>query len=376
MKIAMLGLRGIPSSYSGVETSVEELAVRLVMKGHEVTVYCPVSSFPQSSYKGVLLAKVPCIRTPYMETMTGALFSALDTLKRKYDIVHLHCLGPAFYSWLPRIRKMRTVVTIHSLNWKHSKWNSIARSFLKFCEFPAVTWSDRTIVVSASMKRYYQDKYPRRKVLFVPNGISQAKLCEPAKLKSLGLKKRQYLLFVGRLSPEKGAHFLLKAYQEIKTAFPLVIAGDLNRYPDYSQKLTALGDSRVLFLGQLNKDELSELYSSAYLFVLPSISEGMSIALLEAMSFGLCPIVSDIEENVDVVGDFGYFFPSGNTQALRELLERLLRSPEEVAEKSKDVRKYVDKTYNWDVITDRVENIYLNLMGRSWIETKSDHSRQ
>jgi glycosyltransferase involved in cell wall biosynthesis len=299
-----------------------------------------------------------------METMTGALFSALDTLKTKYDIVHLHCLGPAVYSWLPRIRKMRTVVTIHSLNWKHSKWNSFARFFLKFCEFPAVYWPDTTIVVSSAMKRYFQDKYRKQRVLFVPNGINQAKHCDSVRLRSLGLEKHRYLLFVGRLSPEKGVHYLLKAYQEVEDDLLLVIAGDLDHYPDYSRELKALANDRVLFLGQINKDELAELYSSAYLFVLPSISEGMSIALLEAMSFGLCPVVSDIEENVDVVGDFGYSFPSGNTRALRELLERLLKSPEEVAEKGKQAQKYVDRSYNWDIITDRVEEIYLQLMAR------------
>jgi glycosyltransferase involved in cell wall biosynthesis len=362
VKIAMLGLRGIPSTYSGVETTVEELSVRLVRKGHEVTVYCPVSSPVQSSCKGVRLSKVPCIRTPYMETMTGALFSAIDTIRTRYDIVHIHCLGPAMYSWLPKLRKTKTVVTIHSLNWKHSKWNLIARTFLKFCELPAIYLPDRTIVVSAAMKRYFEDKYSKSRVLFVPNGISLARRDEPERHRSYGLGKHRYIIFAGRLSPEKGVHFLLKAYQDVKTDTMLVIAGDLQRYPEYAQTLRELSDNRVLFLGHIEKDELFELYSNAYLFVLPSISEGMSLALLEAMGFGLCPIVSDIDENVEVVGDLGYSFPSGDIKALSALLTRLLRTPEEIAERGKRAQEYVIASHNWDTITDRVEEIYLQLL--------------
>ena len=358
----MIGQRGIPSTYGGVETAVEEISTRLVMRGHSVTVYCHKNRTNQKYYKGIRLLSKPAIRRVSWETMSSSFLSTLDSLVRRFDVIHYHCLGPSCFSFLPRLFGLKTIVSIHSLNWKHSKWNTTAQRVIRLFELSAIYFPKITVVVSETMKKYFETKFKGAKIKCIPNGIAVDKPLPALRIHKLGLKERKYFLFVGRISEEKGCHILLDAFNRIKGNFKLVLAGDTKNHKKYAEELMSKSNRGVIFLKEVSKDMVNELYSNAYLFVLPSWTEGMSVALLEAMSFGLCPVVSDIPENREVVGRAGFLFRTGDVECLAGVLENLMNSPEAVERVGLAAADRVRTYFSWDKITDELEDMYVSLL--------------
>ncbi|MBD3349061.1 MAG: glycosyltransferase [Candidatus Eisenbacteria bacterium] len=362
MKIAMLGQKGIPATYGGIERHVEELSTRLVERGHEVTVYCrPYYSQVKDEYRGVKLVRVPSVPTKHLDTATHCGMALPHILARDYDIVHIHALGPSMFANLPRLRGMRSVVTVHGLDWQREKWGTFAKWVLRRCEYTAVAFPDRTIVVSKALRDYFNQT--RDVILtYIPNGTVLPHVREPEKIRELGIDPGNYMLFVGRLVPEKGCHYLLDAYRRLDTDLELIIAGGTSFSTEYVDSLHAKSGERVRFLGYVYGDVLDELYSNARIFVLPSDIEGLPIALLEAMSFGNCCLTSDIPENLEVIGDCGATFRQGDVDDLTARLEQLLANPQRCHAMGDRARRHVLETYDWDGVTLHTEAIYYSLL--------------
>lgn len=315
MKIAMIGHKRIPSREGGVEIVVEQLAVRMVQAGHRVDVYNRKGhhvsgkendtrlSQNKKEYKGIRIITIPTFQNKKLNAVVYSLLATIRALFGGYDVIHYHAEGPCSMLWIPHLFGIRTVATIHGLDWQRSKWGGFATKFLLYGERTAAKYADEIIVLSKNMQKYFQDTYGRDTVL-IPNGVIKPKIHSDKIIKEKwGLEKNSYILFLARIVPEKGLHYLLDAYREIVTDKRLVIAGGSSHTDEYMEKIKqkAKQDSRVIMTGFVQGELLEELYSNAYIYVLPSDVEGMPISLLEAMSYGNCCLISDIAENVEVV---------------------------------------------------------------------------
>ena len=363
MKVAMIGSRGIPVTYSGIETHLEQLCPRLVQKGIDMVVYGKKNSeYSESVYRGVNLRRLPAIPTKHLETLSRSLFSVLNEVFSKNDIVHFHALGPSVLAFLPKALRKRTVVTVHGLDWQRAKWGKFAAACLKGGEWTSANVCDATICVSRLLTEYYRNKYGAN-AFYVPNGVEIPQMAKPDMIKSLGLEKSGYILFLSRLVPEKGAHYLIESFKQIRTSLKLIIAGGPGHTQTYVDNLKTMagGDDRIVFTGFVRGRLCKELFSNAYLFVLPSEIEGLPIALLEALSYGRCVVTSDIPENLEVAEGYGFTFKNRDSADLRNVLEALLADPERVRRAGVLGREMVRRDYNWDKIVDQTLHIYRNL---------------
>ena len=360
MKIAMLGHKGLPSRAGGVEVVVQHLSTEMARRGHAVTCYNRPGFSPRAeSYRGVRLVTVPALGKGGMEAVTASFFACLGCAFGTAEVVHIHAEGPAFFSFLPRLAGKRVVVTIHGLDWKREKWRgSFASRFIKWGEEMAVRYAHCIVVLSHSMQRYFLESYGRETVL-IPNGVEIPEHLEPEEIGKLGLQKDGYVLFLGRLVPEKGVHTLIHAYGKVKTDKKLVIAGDSSHTDDYVKELKRLaqGDKRVVFAGFVQGRLLGELYSNAFVYVLPSELEGMPVGLLEAMSHGCCCLVSDIPACTEVLGTAGISVPAGNVDALAWELQRLCDGSVELSEYRAAARQACHR-YDWEEIVERTLECY------------------
>lgn len=364
MKIAMVGQKGIPATYGGIERHVEELSRRLAQRGHDVSVYCRTHySRKRGTHAGVRLIRHPSIKTKHLDAVTHSSVATLDALFRDFDIVHYHALGPSVFAALPRAFGKRTVATIHGLDWQREKWGKFAQACLRFCERPAVRFPDETVVVSKTLQAYFRDRFGAD-TTFIPNGTPLPEPKRLDKLRQMGLEDGRYILFVGRLVPEKGCHYLMDAFNGLDTDVKLVMAGGSSFSNGYVETLKnkAKDNDRIVMLDYVYGDVLDELWSNAMFVVQPSVLEGLSIALLEALSFGKCVLVSDIPENLEVVEDCAVTFESRNVEDLRAKMATLLADPERVASYETRGRALIRQYYSWDVVVDALERVYRRLV--------------
>ncbi len=367
LSIAMYGHKRIPSREGGIEVVVAELSSRMAALGHDVTCYnrgghhVSGSEFDESAkvgYKGVKLKKVWTIDKKGLAAMTASFAAAVCAAFGKYDVVHIHAEGPAFTCWLPKLFGKRVIVTIHGLDWARAKWGKFAAWYIKSGEKNAARYTDEIIVLSKGVQEYFQNQYGRDTV-FIPNGVSRAERREAREIqKQWGLEKDSYVLYLGRLVPEKGVHYLIDAWKKVSTDKKLVIVGGSSDTQEYMNRLMASAGDGVIFTGFQQGQTLEELYSNAYVYVLPSDLEGMPLSLLEAMSFGNCCVVSDIEECAQVVGDHAVVFEKGNVKALGDRLQELADHPE-VVQKYKDAASnYICDRFSWDDVVSRTIDLY------------------
>ena len=368
MKIAMIGHKRIPSREGGVEVVVQELSTRLVKNGHRVDAYNRKGKNVQDSnadkdkknlkeYKGVRIITIPTINKKGIDALIYSFFASMRALFGKYDVLHYHAEGSCAMLWIPHLFKKRIVVTIHGLDWQRSKWGGFATKYIKFGEKLAAKYADEIIVLSKGVQKYFKDTY-NRDTNFIPNGVNKPEIREPKIIKEkYGLNKNDYILFLARIVQEKGLHCLIEAYKQRNTDQKLVIAGGASHTNDYLEKIKKMAseDSRIIMTGFVQGEELKELYSNCYLYCLPSDIEGMPISLLEAMSYGCNCLVSDIEENTQVVGKYARTFKKGNIESLKNELENMINYTQENKEK---IANYVLNTYNWDKIVKETEKIY------------------
>lgn len=372
MKIAHIGQKGIPAIFGGVEFYVEGLSERLVQRGHTVYVYVRnwYTDRNLSEYMGVKLIHTPTIRTKHLDAFVHSLTASLHSIFQDYDIVHYHALGPTIFSWLPRFLGRKVVVTIQGLDWQRGKWGSFAKLFLKLTERTATYVPGKRIVVSKDQKEYFESKYGRNCV-YIPNAVNipQARPTSGIIKERYGLNGKDYLLWMGRLTPEKRVDWLIKAFKEIRTKVPtfsLVIAGGSSATDQYVRRLERLAgdDEEIIFTGYVAGQEKEDLLANALLFVLPSYLEGLPIALLEAMSHGLPCLVSDILPHKEIIseGVNGFLFQSNNFSNFVEKLKELLRSPNGWKNIGENAKQKVKRQYNWDNVVRKVEEVYKDVL--------------
>lgn len=370
MKIAFIGQKGIPVTFGGVEYHVEGLSKRLVKRGHEVSVYVRnwYTKRNLSHYEEIKLIHTPTIRTKHLDAVTHTFISSMDSIFRNYDVVHFHALGPSFFCPIPKLARKKVIVTVHGLDWQAKKWKGFAKTFLRFCEYLAVHFPDETIVVSKTLKDYFKRKFGKE-CTYIPNGINISKL-RSAKLirEKYGLEGKDYLFFMGRLVPSKRVEWLIKAFKVMlntKNLMPnvkLVVSGGSSATDNYVRKLKkiAQGNKRIIFTNYITGHEKEELFSNALLFVLPSSIEGLPIALLEAMSYGVPCLASDILAHQEIITDGveGFLFQSNNFYNLVAKLDQLLKNLKRLKTVTQKAKQKVEKEYNWSKIIDKVEEVY------------------
>jgi glycosyltransferase involved in cell wall biosynthesis len=372
MKIAMIGQKGIPSVYGGVETHVENLAAALVERGHDVAVYCRphYTLYRAPTYRRVRLLKKWSVDSKHFDTITHTLHCSLHALLADCDVIHYHGIGPASLSWITRLARRPTVATVHALDWRQRKWNWLAKRYLRFGEWVSVRAPHETIVISRGLADYVARRH-RRPTHHIPNGVAPARHGEPQLIaERYGLRKRGYVLCVGRLIPDRGYHLMIEAFKEVKTDLRLVIVGGASYDNYYERELRAMLDpERMIMTGYQSGRILEEFYSNAFAFVNPSQVEGMSIALLEALSYGLPTVVSDIPENREVVepaeGEpIALTFRSGDAADLRDVLQLAINQPDESRAMGERAAHYVLEHYGWPRIAEQTEAVYEAARGR------------
>ena len=369
MKIAMFGHKRIPSREGGIEVVVGELSRRMAAMGHEVTCYNRgghhVSGAEFDGSEGTLehvrLKTVPTLDKKGLAAVTSSVSAALCSALSRAEVVHIHAEGPAFMCWLPRLFGKRVIVTVHGLDWQREKWkNGFGARYIRAGEKMAVRYADEIIVLSRNVQNYFRNTYDRA-VCFIPNGVERPEKAAPQLItERFGLNKDEYILFLGRLVPEKGIHYLINAFRNTGIQKKLVIAGAASDTDSYVQQLhqMAEGDDRILFTGFVQGQLLAELYSNAYLYVLPSDVEGMPLSLLEAMSYGNCCLVSDIPECAEVVQQHGVTFPQGNVPELQQQLEQLCADAGLVAQYKQSAADYICSRYHWDDVAEKTLQLY------------------
>jgi glycosyltransferase involved in cell wall biosynthesis len=367
MRIAFIGQKGIPATYGGIEDYVEKTSTRLVQRGHQVTVFCrPYYSSSNGTHKGVRLKRRASIPTKHLDAISHSMLCSVESLFGDFDLVNFQALGPSSLSFIPRlIGRTKVVATIHSLDWQRDKWNTWAKRLLRLAQYPSVRFPDKVAVVSQSLKEYFEKK-TQKEVVKIPTGVDPPVLRRPDKIRRYGLEKDNFILFLNRLVPEKGCHLLIQAFKKLKTEKKLFIAGDGKFSEDYVNDLKQSGSDRIIFGGYVEEDVLQELYTNCYLYVLPSMVEGMSQSVLKALSYGQAVLVSDIQENLEAVQDCGFTFRNGDTSDLEAKLETLLKRPHLVRADEERRRRYVQDNFSWDRAAEDLENLFVRcLNGKS-----------
>jgi glycosyltransferase involved in cell wall biosynthesis len=371
LRIAMIGQRSIPAQYGGVERAVEELGARLVERGHDVSVFCWSADKPPAEYRGMSLKRVPAIPGKHMRALSQSVSAALRVLIGRYDVVHFHAMGPALVAPLLVVRpRMKIVSTVQGRDDRRSKWGPWAQRIIHLGAWSTAAVADETVVVSLQLQEDYASEFHREST-FIPNGISAPSL-DPAtsELGQFGLTPGGYLLNVGRLVPEKGIDMLPAAYQGLTTDVPMVIVGGSASTDEY---VTALKDSsrldpRVRLIGEQRGETLRQLFLNARGFVIPSHLEGLPIVLLEAISFGLPLVCSDISPITQVVGPQSSVgcevFADGQVDALCDALRVFLGgdSAAQFQAARHRARRVLDE-FSWERITDQTEAIYAKALG-------------
>lgn len=359
------------SREGGVEIVVKELCTRMAQQGCQITCYNRSGhhvsgaeydgSMDMAEHVGIRQINVPTIEAKGVAAVSASFFASIFSAFGKYDVVHIHAEGPAFFSWIPKLFGKKVVVTIHGIDWKREKWKSGFGSwFIRQGEKNAVKYADDIIVLSKNVQYYFENTYGRY-THFIPNGVNRPEVRSAEMITDrFGLKENSYILFLGRLVPEKGIRYLIEAFKNVKTDKKLVIAGGSSDTDSFMKELEhmAKDDKRIIFTGFVQGQILDELYSNAYIYTLPSDLEGMPLSLLEAMSYGNCCLVSDISECIEVVEDKALIFKKSDVDSLREIIQDACDDPEKVLEFKRQAADFICKKYNWDNVVRETINLY------------------
>jgi glycosyltransferase involved in cell wall biosynthesis len=368
----MIGQRGIPATFGGVEHHVEELGARLAERGHEVTVYTrtnyTVERYPM--YRGMRPRYLPTVSSKHLDTIVHSALSTLDVLRAGADIIHYHAVGPGIPAVLPRcLSRAKVVLTVHGLDAERAKWNTSARTVLRGAQWMSARVPDATIVVSQDLADHYRRRY-RRPTWVIPNGVNEP-TPRPAEeiRRRFGLAGGDYVLFVGRLVPEKAPDLLLRAFSMVEGDTKLVLAGGSSFTDDFVRHIHALAasDPRVRLTGYAYDGLLEELYTNAAAFALPSLLEGLPLTLLEAASYGLPIVASDIPPHIEILGSDGpghRLVPAGDQTSLTTAFRTVLRDLEGEREGAQTLSSQVVATHRWEDAAARTEDVYRSVLRR------------
>lgn len=364
----MIGQRGLPATYGGIERHVQELSVRLAERGHQVVVFCRRNYGDPGipSYRGVSLLYPPTHHSKHLEAALHSGLAAALTLGRGFDIVHFHAVGPGLWSPIPRwLGGVKVVQTIHGLDQYRGKWGRFARMVLRAGDLLSKHVPHAVIVVGGYLLSHYGDR-PGLTV-HIPNGVELSLERDDRVLRQLGIEPGGYALFVGRLIPEKGVDQLIRAFARVETAQRLVLVGGSSYTDEYEFVLKSLAheDSRVVLPGYRYGAELNSLYAHAALYVQPSLLEGLPLTVLEALAHGLPVLLSDIPPHLEVLPadrPGGRLFPAGQVDALATALAVSLAAAEEERSAAREAGRQVIERYRWDAVVDQTEDLYTSLV--------------
>lgn len=364
MRIAFLAVKNIMRG-GGIEKYTSELGSRLVQRGHEVTVYTMrhYGDVPDR-YLGMRIVSVPSFAAPCLQKLSCSATAAINSIwKNKYDIVHFHSFAPGAFAWLPKLRGSKCVLQLHSLEWKRKRWGTVGSSVVKILEKLALSQSHINTAVSRTQCAFYRTNRGIE-MQYIPTAADVKPKTEAKEIYQLGLEPNAYILFACRLVPEKGAHYLVSAFRKLDTDMKLVIAGDAQGATEYRKKLfdLARGDERILFPGFVEGRLIEELFSHCYVYAQPSEVEGLSLSILEAMSYGNCCLVSDIPENLEAIGDAGFHFINKNVDDLTDHMRWLLEHSEEVASVNIVAKERIKQHYSWQSISEQIEKLYFSIL--------------
>ena len=367
LSIAMIGQRGVPATFGGVEHHAEQLGSRLVEMGHEVTVFCRSNYVedPMSTYRGMQLRHLPTVGTKHLDAIVHSALSTVDAMRQHFDVIHYHALGPGAVAPLPRfLSGAKVVQTIHGLDDERAKWGKLSQSLLRTAGWMSARVPQATIVVSRALAEHYRRRHGRH-AHYIPNGVAEPRFTPAAEItERFGLQGGDYLLFVGRLVPEKAPDLLMRAFSRVPGDMRLVIAGGTSFTDSYTQSLQDLAksDPRIIMPGYVYGSTLAELYTNAAAFVLPSHLEGLPLTLLEAASYQLPLVASAIAPHLEVLGEAGpgrRVFRPGDEEALMYALRVTLRNIESDRDAAETFARDVRKRYSWDEAAEETASVYL-----------------
>ena len=363
MKIAILGTHGIPARYGGFETCVEEVAVRLVERGHQVTVYSKTEDdrAKHSTYKGVELVRFPKLRRQALDYGFQGVITTAHASTSNADVLHFFGCDHVPFALLGRLAGKGVVLTVDGLEWNRKGYPLSYRLYLRSFAELAMVFPDATVADSKSSQKWYYERTGKNPA-YIPYGTTISTGVDPTVLEEFGLEVGKYVLFVGRLVYEKGAHTLVEAFKSVKTDLKLVIIGDALSPGDYVRKLREAADERTIFLGYVHGAPFNTIRNAALVYVHPSLFDGTSISLLGALGAGKSIVSSDLQENVDVAQDAVVYFQKENASDLSRKLQELLDNPKRIEELSRGAVARARELFDWERITDAYEGVYRSVL--------------
>ncbi|AGY58628.1 glycosyltransferase family 4 protein [Gloeobacter kilaueensis] len=369
MKIAVIGAKGLPARQGGIERHCEEIYPRMVQAGHSVDLYARASyaqCCDRGSYRvrGVRVVPLPCPTGKGLGALFCSALAAVAASGVAYDVIHFHALGPALFSWIPAwFNRARIVVTCHGLDWQRAKWGRLSSRLLRLGEQVAVRHADSLIVVSEELHIYFREFYGRE-TIYISNGPGALDETAPgsAFTDSLALEEGRYVVFLGRLVPEKCPDLLVRAFQQLRpSGWKLVLVGSSSDTDQYTQTLLHLaeGDGNIVFTGELVGTRLAEVLRGAGLFVLPSKVEGLPLAMLEAMRECVPILASDIPAHRQLTaGGRGRLFEVDNLDSCRTELDWAIQHSRELSAMARSAQRYVRIHHDWERITQQTLEAY------------------
>jgi glycosyltransferase involved in cell wall biosynthesis len=362
MRFAILGTRGIPANYGGFETFAEALAVRLVQRGHDVTVYGRSNYISKQNrvYKGVRLVVLPTIRHKYLDTPANTFLSTLHILFQRYDVIFYCNSANSFCTWIPRLVGKKVILNVDGLEWKRAKWSWFGQMVYRYSEFLSTFLPNHIVTDAREVQKYYFDKF-NKKSTYIPYGANIGRVYSKDVLKRYGLKKDHFILYVSRLEPENNAHIVIQAYEEICTDVPLVIVGDAPYSREYIRRLKCTKDARILFTGYVFGNGYHALQSSALCYIQATEVGGTHPALVEAMGHGNCILANDVPEHREVLDSAGIYFNTRTPGDLTIKLQYILNHPEEIEKFRFRAFERARQKYTWEKVTDDYEKLFVRI---------------
>ena len=365
MKIAIMGIRGIPANYGGFETFAEELSSRLVEKGHDVTVYGRSNNIKYKGeyYKGVRLKILPTISHKYFDTVAHTFLCVLHSLKERYDAILICNSANAIFSWIPRLVGTPVALNVDGLEWKRAKWNILGKNFYKFSEYLATFLPNIIVTDAREIEKYYLNKFGKPSV-YIPYGTPIGRVDSTDILKKFNVEPRKYILYVSRFEPENNPDKVVRAFEKVKTDMKLVMVGDAPYSSEFIRQFKNTKDPRIIFTGYVFGKGYREFQSNAYFYVQATEVGGTHPALLEGMGHGNCVLANDVPEHREVVGDAGFFFNVHKEGDLTNKMQYLIDHPEEVEKAREKAIKRIQDHYTWDKITEAYESLFRQMTGQ------------
>ena len=364
MKIAIMGIRGIPANYGGFETFAEHIAPLLVEKGHDVTVYGRSKNvtYKDEYYKGVRLIILPTITHKYLDTVAHTFLCGLHSLQERFDVILMCNSANSIFAFIPRLVGQKIALNVDGLEWQRAKWNKLGQWYYKLSEFVA-TFSPNVVVTDAKIiQNYYLQKYKKTST-YIPYGSPVEKVDTKDALDLFGVKPDEYVLYVSRLEPENNAHLVIKAFEKVKTNLKLVIVGDAPYSREYIKELKSTKDPRIVFTGYVFGNGYREFQSNAYFYVQATEVGGTHPALLESMGHGNCVLGNDVPEHREVLEDAGVYFNTEDRDNLKNRMQFLLDNPDVVEEKRKLALERIQQNYTWEKVTSEYEALFFKMVG-------------